>query len=181
MIISKKTIFKAAIAGITLFTVYKVTKIEEEKKYTQVSTPDHPASESEVKKHKSMKQTVKRTVDKIKNNKAVKRIQQVSKKISMWIVEHSEGIDAGVKFISLIASLFTLRTAVIRSNQARPLNPFTGSLKALEESNKEGEKILQELSRPKEIELLPTIEVKNGDVLVGEWAEDGSNIHFTVC
>lgn len=182
MIINKKTIFKATIAGITLFTVYKVTKTQEEKKYANVSTPDHPISKTEEKKEeKSIKKVVEKEVNKIKNNKAVKKIQQVSKKISEWIVAHSEGIDAGVKFISLIASLFTLRTAVIRSNQASPLNPFSAPFKALEESNKEGERILQAFSQPREIELLPTIEVKSGDTLVGEWSEDGSNIHLTVC
>lgn len=167
MIIDKKAIFKATIFGITLFTVYEITKTREEKKYTEVSTPDHPINESEEPKKET------KLIDKIKENKIVKKIKRASEKVSEWIVKHESDIDLATKCFSLMASIFTLRSAAIRSNEIKSFIPHLGK--------DVGDPILPISSSKQQVEILPTIEVKSGDVLVGEWDENGSNMHFTVC
>lgn len=160
---TKKVLFNAAIAGITIFTVYRVSK-KLETKYTNVSTPDHPAAEDEL--DEEIDDTVSDVKDKI-HDAAVKMVN--------WIIAHKDGIDAFTSCFSLAASIYTLKGAINKSKTPSSID------KRIIKDNKDGEFVLN-TSRQGEVndEKVPRLDVKPGNLVIGEWAKNNETLHFTV-
>jgi hypothetical protein len=160
---NKKIIFAATIAGVTLFTIYKATK--DKRAYSEVPTASEvdsetkPVKEEKVNKCEEIKKDVKKKVEKVKLS-----IKRRVEKILAFLVAHADEIDAIRQTVTLVASLFTLRSVMQKSKMGLPNIEMPRKTPLLETSDA----------------TYKSFDVKNGDVLVGEWDNAGQYLHFSV-
>lgn len=102
----KKVLFGLAIAGVTIFAIYKME--QSKKNYTRVSTPKHPIHETETEEENCDGET--ENVDDIDDSEeeTVKdKIKRYAIKFVNYILEHRDQIEALSTVIAFSASVLS--------------------------------------------------------------------------
>lgn len=123
---TKQKLFGLTIAGVTLFTVYKITEYVAEKKYAETATPNHPHTENTEEEKNIVekvadkcKEDAKEIAHKVMDSKAAKHLKQAGEKMMKFIMSHEDEIRSLKEVIGFVAAVYTLKGAIGRSKMPK--------------------------------------------------------------